>query len=907
MEIEDSVFQILRTKLHRPSVPRDYLHRPRLIERLSQNIDRSLTVVSAPAGYGKSTLLSSWVNGYGILNAWLSLDESDNDTAQFLTYFIAAVGTIFPRAMAKSSALLDTAATPQIPMVADRLVADLDQIGEPFVLVLDDYHLIHNDDIHKLLTALIKAPGGSMHLAVASRKDPPIPLAAYRGKGWVTEIRANDLRFSTAEAAAFVEKCVGRPVKESALAALGNKTEGWVTALRLAALTVRNSPDLEHTVSVLPEDNKYVTDYIVHEIISKQPPKIQEFLIRTSLLERFCAPLCDALCIPGKERDVCEIGGSAFIHWLIEVNLFIIPLDAHNRWFRYHHLFQQLLRRQLRNKLTEREIGEIHQRAGDWFMEQELMDEALHHRLEQGDTTGAGRLVADSRHEMMNQERWHRLNQWMHKLPRAVVENDIDLLLTKGWLYENRLRYAELVGVVERIDSLTGAMGQESEEESQTLGEYHALKAAACYLSGDGPSTVTHARKGIDRIPDNHSSELAFALIVLAFGRQMEGDGIQGRELLTRALSQAGRHVRTYHARLLFGLCFLDWLEADMHGIRQTAEQVILFGRDHDLLESLSFGHYFMGLALYHLDELPAAEPHLQQAVKKGKLTNINTFAHASYLLALVHQAMGKPETAREIAKAVTAFALANHNIVMLQDAKAFQAELALRQGRLPAAAHWAKTYDPFPLNPVLRFYTPPLTLLKICIAQGSPASRDQAMALCRRLNEYYSATHNNRILVEILVLEALLHQNMHQFQKARAPLQQAVRLCRAGGNRRSFIDLGKPMADLLVQIYPAGEKDPFIASIFEAVRENANFKESPFQPNDHPGRSEPAWMKTPLSAREMEVLHLLSKHLRDKEIAAKLHISPATVRRHCTNIYRKLDVNSRSKAVERALALGLV
>jgi LuxR family maltose regulon positive regulatory protein len=399
---------------------------------------------------------------------------------------------------------------------------------------------------------------------------------------------------------------------------------------------------------------------------------------------------------------------------------------------------------------------------------------------------------------------------------------------------------------------------------------------------------------------------MAFALIVFALGLQMTGEGSHGREVLLDALSEASSHSRTYHARMLFGLCFIDWLEADMHGVRQTAEQVILYGQEHELLESLSFGHYFMGLALYHLDDPARAESHLQLAVQKGQLTNINTYAHSSYLLALTHQVLARSKAAREAAEAVTAYALKHHNTLLVQDAKAFQAELAVRQNRLPTAVHWAKHYDPFPLNPALRYYQPPLTLLKTRIAQNTPESLQQAEGLIERLTKYYSSTHNSRILVELLILQALLCQSLKQRDKALTALQDAINLSRHGGYRRSFIDMGQTLEDLLAEIDRDHPGDFFVNSIRKAIgKSQAEAKAA--RPAALPVRPSSVHLAEPLSPREVEVLRLLAENLRDKEIAAKLFISPATVKRHCANLYGKLEVKGRREAVERARALGML
>ena len=410
---------LIQTKLHRPPMATDHLHRKHLLDRLDHHRQRPLTLVSAPAGYAKRTLVSCWLETCDLPCAWVSLDKNDNDLMQFLSYLVAAVQTIFSDACRKTRSILKAAETPPLPILIGNFINELDRIDKAFILVLDDYHLIREGAVHDLLNELLKYPPDPMHLVLATRRDPPLPLHTLRARSRVTEIRVQDLRFSPVETAAFLQQILKTPVDEATAAMLEERTEGWVTGLRLAALSLRHRSDLGRVLADLPADNRYVMDYIVGEVIAQQSPEVQKFLLTTSALDRFCAPLCDAVCPPG----TCVITGREFLKSLEQSNLFVIPLDEQHRWFRYHHLFRRLLQRLLKRKTSPDDIAALHKKAGTWFAEKGLLDEAFRHMLSSGDIPAAARLVAQHRHELMNREQWHLLDRFLHQLPTDSIES----------------------------------------------------------------------------------------------------------------------------------------------------------------------------------------------------------------------------------------------------------------------------------------------------------------------------------------------------------------------------------------------------------------------------------------------------------------------------------------------------
>jgi LuxR family maltose regulon positive regulatory protein len=429
---------IIRSKIHRPPIGLDFIRRPRLLERLEKYRQRPLTLVTAPAGYGKSVLISNWLEGCDCPSAWVSLDKNDNDLSLFLSYFLSAIQSIFPDAGRKTLALVNAPSLPSMSAVAGSFLNELELIEQPFIVVLDDYQHIHNESLNDLLIRLLSHPPQSMHLVMIGRRDPALPIFALRAKGQVTEIRTQELRFTKSETAEYLEQFAGLQIDPSTASALEEKTEGWVTGLRLAALSMRHRGNLDPSLLEPAVDAQYVMEYLFNEVFSQQPPEFSQYLLGTAILDRFCGPLCEAVCAPGAEPFTCEMSGWEFVAWLKRENLFLISLDAENRWVRYHHLFRKLLVNQLNRRCSAEEIKALHAQASAWFFENDLIEEALQHALAAGDAETAGSLVVRAGHQMMNNEQWPRLERCLHMLPRGHVKRDPALLVLEGWLHHVR-------------------------------------------------------------------------------------------------------------------------------------------------------------------------------------------------------------------------------------------------------------------------------------------------------------------------------------------------------------------------------------------------------------------------------------------------------------------------------------
>ena len=423
---------LLNTKLHRSRVAADLVYRPRLKELLNNGLDRPLILVSAPAGFGKSTLLSDWLETCELPHGWISLDEADNDLGLFLAYFLAAVQSIFPDALAQTHAFLSSINLPAAAVIAGSLSNELDKLGNDFILVLDDYHVIREQSIHELLSLLLQHPPKGLHLVIATRHDPPLPLGMLRARAQIAEVRGQDLRFSLPEVARFVQQALGAPLVDEAVAVLAEKTEGWAAGLRLAMLSLRRSGDVDSHLAGLHAENRYVIDYLLSEVLSHVPPDVENFLLKTSILEQ----MCNSLCREVVGADDAEHEPQSYLAWLEQASMFTIAMDSRGEWYRYHHLFRELLLDQLTRQATPDEITRLHNRASGWFARHGHLEEALRHALHGRDIPAAVRLLAERRHGLMDSEQWQFLERCYRMFPAEAVADYPDLLLTGAWLVE---------------------------------------------------------------------------------------------------------------------------------------------------------------------------------------------------------------------------------------------------------------------------------------------------------------------------------------------------------------------------------------------------------------------------------------------------------------------------------------
>jgi LuxR family maltose regulon positive regulatory protein len=915
MTADTADLQLVRTKLNRPRLASDLVPRPRLLERLNQPGHRLLTLVSAPAGCGKTTLVSAWLDTWDGPSAWLSLDERDSDLTAFLSYFIASIRTIFPQAGPESASLLRAASLPPVPVIGNSLINDLSRVDQPFILVLDDYHSIHEPSVHELLTELLRHPPEGLHLALVTRRDPPLPLARIRARGLVTEIRTLDLRFTTSEVQALLQQWTGTRAGEATVSLLSKKTEGWITGLRLALLSLRHPGDLDDLVSKLQGSSNYVTDYLVSEVLSRLPLALQDLLVKSSILDRFCGPLCDALQQasdmgpPFRATGAPGQGGRAYLERLAKEHLFVVPLDDQGEWYRCHHLFQQFLLHQLRRQLAADQITALHVRAADWFAQNGLIEDALHHALAAGDVARAIRWVAEYRHTLMNRDDWQRLTRWVRLFPRAVVEAEPELLIAEAWTKQVQWQVPEMAARLARIETLLAEAPASLAETHPLQSETNALRAAGLAFSAATEDSLSYLEGILSTIPRQHYYVRGYASMLLGCAYQMNGDLGAAVALASEGLQEIPISD-IFQTRLLGMLSMVYWMDADLENLLLTATRCLAISRQADAVLSMTASHHYLGCVHYHRNNLDAAASAFAAAVDRPYLTHALTLAYCGVGLASTYQAQGQPDRAWEAADSIVVHMRETQNALLLPAVQAFQAELAARQGRLEEASRWVEQVGSA-LRPsgLPGFFGPQLALPKILLAQNTAKSRQQAAEYLPKLRAFLESIHNTRFLIETLALQALLYEAEGNRPNALDALAQAIIPAQPGGFIRLFVDLGPQLEPLLVQLAQDGVTPAYIAQILDAFPVPAPPEGDlslAVMPQLTQRRSHPELVET-LTNREMDVLLLLAERLTNKEIAQRLGISSETVKRHASSLYQKLDVHNRRQAAARARALGLL
>lgn len=894
---------LLQTKLQRPRVTADLVDRPRLTQALNDGLDRPLILVAAPAGFGKSTLVSAWLETCDLPHAWLALDEADNDLGVFLAYFVRAMQTIVPDALPETQALLAGISLPVVSVVAKNLLNELDGLGRNFILALDDYHLIREQPIHELLSLLLQHPPQGMHLVIVTRLGPPLSLGVLRARHQLAEIRGQDLRFSRAEIAAFVERALKVPLTDEALAMLTEKTEGWAAGLRFAILALRHVGDIDRHLAGLYAENPYVIDYLMQEVLSQVSPAMMRFLLKTSILDQMCVSLCHALIGP----DDPECQPQEFLAWLEQAAMFTVALDARGEWYRYHHLFQELLRRRLAREANDDQVAALHVRASVWYANQGSLEEALQHAVQGKDMATAARLVAEQRHALMNSEQWQLLERLLRMFPADVIAREPDLLLLQAGIASTKAGDATVAArLLDQIENLLAQAQVRPEHAVHLRGEIDALRSMiACAAANDFASAVDFARRSLDATPRTWYFVRSVAYIYLAVALQASGQLEEAYAALAEGEPEDMAPSGAVYCRIAGARGFVEWMAGDLPALAQGAAQLQAVAETHRRHETLAWAHYLSSVAAYERNDLAGAEAHVN-ALDRLRFTAVPmAYLQSVFIDALIHQARGQPNQARQQLDGAFAFLQETTNQALIPLTQAFQADLAVRQGDLGAARHWATTIGPFlPLSLMPYFYAPQLTLPKILLAQSTAASLAQATEVLARLHAFVTANHNTRFTIEILALQALLHDTQGDEQAALARLQQAVSLAEPGGFIRLFVDLGPRLANLLGRLRQVGPSSPYINRILRAFSDS-----TPAAPRPQPAVSprEHLELVEPLTDRELEILALLAQRLTAKEIAQALVISPMTVKRHASNIYGKLQVNGRREAVAKATRLGLL
>jgi len=905
--MSDLPVPIIQSKLYPPPMAADAVIRERLLS-LAQTVERvPLTLVSAPAGYGKSTLVSQWVQTLEQKSAWLSLDAEDSDIRQFLSYVVAALRGTSPDCCPGIAELLRSQILPDVKTLAASFCNEIELHGRPVVLVLDDFHKISPSDIDEFLEVVLRHPPRDLHLVLVTRRNPSLSLPPMRARGVLLEIRMQQLAFREDETQAFIRDDPGANISDDEIALLQDRTEGWPAALRLTSLALAESDSAADIVSRLPTGSRAIQQYLLAEVLARQPDSVRARLMHVAFLDRFCAGLCDAV----MPEPTPEISSESFLDHVNRANLFSIALDDSGHWHRFHHLFQSMLQEKASTDLGQEAVRAIHLRASGWFETHGLLAEAIRHALSAGLPDRAADVVGRHRNTIMNHELWHQLARWLRLLPPELVASRPDLQLLKARLLRTTGEHAELVQALDVAESLieTSELGDRIKRE--LYGSLASMRCYQFYAQFDGESAARAARQALDLLPADDLAERGYAMILLSVALQMTGDLKTAKETVYSEMtgpSAQRAEGATYVTRLLVALCFVHWMDADLQQLDLVARNADELCRRADLWEALSVVSHFKSAVHYHQNRLSAVDDELRDLLRKKAIPNPEFCAQNLAILAVTQQALGNLDDARKSSDSLHELAFKTQSPYLIELAGALTAELAMRQGRMAEALKWADQYDPEPLVPMYAFFQPAMCLARVLVKEGSDASLCRAQCLLSRLESHLGRIHNKRFLIETLALRAMLSDKTGDAALGREQLDRAVSLAQPAGFIRLFIDLGPDLAPLLNRLELKGEKLEYVGRILAAFRTVGPRAEPP-DANTASGvvATNMPRLAEPLSRREREVLELLAGRLTNGEIGERLFISTNTVKRHVHSIFEKLNVKGRREAVTKAVGLGLI
>jgi LuxR family maltose regulon positive regulatory protein len=897
---------ILQTKIHPPPISPDTLVRDRLTELLDAGRQRPLTLVSAPAGYGKSTLISRWLQSRSEPCAWLSLDDSDSDLRVFASYLVASVRTAVPEACSETLALLDGSAQLPVGELANCLVNELDAIDTGFNLALDDYHRIAEPSVHELLTLLLRHPPRPLHVLMATRRDPPLPLAGMLAKGHVTEVRLKDLEFNESETKALLEQVGGLPVAERTVATVQKQLEGWVAGLQLVLLNLRHQEDPDDFLSKLHGGTLRLQAYLLGEVLTRQSPALQNWLEMTSILDRFCAPLCEALCRPGQEAGASDLDGETFISALLDSNLFCIRLDERGEWCRYHHLFQQLLKDRLERTRDVREILALHSRASAWFERQSLIEEAIRHALAAEDVVQAAEVVEARRNDEFNSDRWYVVERWLSILPSEIKTGRPKLLLTEARIENYRHRLVRLPTILEQVESLAG----DQTLDAEVSGEIAFFRGLLDYWNGSAESSQRFLETAVAQLSGTRNPVGVEAELYLGLARCMAGNKELGIRELRDGIARFDSSNSYHLSRLIASLIFVHLVCGDLQRARVETQRLQQVVKKFRMRNTEAWSSYLWAYTHLQAGELVAAAESFDQAVALRYVLEPRAAVDALAGLALTQQFLRLEEGAADTARRLKEFAQDLHESHYLSVASSCQARLCLLREDLQGAVEWARstTEAPAPSELFMFLEAPSITQARVLIAAGSERSLREGTKLLQEIRDLSEACRFACQTIEVAVLQALALDRQGHADEALEVLEEAVVLAEPGGWIRPFVELGSPMADLLRGLLKRGVAVDHVRQILAAFRDGGRAVTLDL-PREHrvSPSSSPHDLVEPLTNREEEILELLAERLSDKEIAGRLFVAPATVNTHLKHIYEKLYVSNRREAVARASDLGIL
>jgi LuxR family maltose regulon positive regulatory protein len=901
---------VLPTKLHRPPLMDWVVPRRELVDLLAAGAERRLTLISGPAGFGKSTLVVLWLEEDSRPAAWLSLDELDNDLTIFVTYLISAVRETSPDFGRQTEAFLVSGVVAKPNRLADFMLADLAALSGPLHLVIDDYHVISALDIHAFLGRVIEHLPAGVRLTLISRFDPPLPLARLRVRRQMTEIRGVQLQFRTPEAAQLLQTTVGSALAPENVALLEERTEGWPAALYLAALSLRDHPDPVRFFDEFGRNShQVVMDYLLSEVLMELSPEQRRFLLYTSILDRFCAPLCAAVMDQDASRGAGAPGAtSPAFQITVQANLFLIALDNIASWFRYHHLFRHFLEHRLHQTESPETIAALHLRASRWFEEEGLFGEAIEHAVKAGEDLRAVQLIERACYQALAQDDWMAMERWLTLTPTGASKRPA-ILVARAFVAHYHFRTPAVYALTGEAESALeqDSGGYSPEQLSILFGLIAALRSNPANAALTVEELFANASHALELLPAELEGPRSHAELYCFMAQNRLGGAMAVAEEIEHLhQARAGMPVDVRSCRLLLALGDAYYHLADLPAMERTARALIHAGEEAGRPLFEGWGRFGLGWVHYQRNDLTAAMEQFNMVSAQRDLCHSRTVLDSLSGLALALSAAGRQDEAATVVENLRAY-IEEHDLVQM---RVFADALAIQIWPEQAVhAHLGAFMQNVESQVVVGLVVlPVLAALRGYLAAGDTDSLDRAAAVLRTCGAIADRSGTVRRQVEIGALTARFHWMQENSTAALDSLRECVLLAATGGALRLVADVGPVLDPLLHALQDEGVAPAYVAELRSILSATHG------QSSDLPvqvGKPVPIHLSSPpeidLTNREMEVLLLLADRLTNKEIAQRLTVSPRTVQKHTISLYQKLDAKNRRHAVLRAREIGVL
>jgi LuxR family maltose regulon positive regulatory protein len=881
------VEQLLTTKIYIPKTRPDLVSRPRLLKQLNDGLHCKLTLVSAPAGFGKTTLVSEWVTNCKRPVAWLSLDREDSHPRRFLGYLVTALQTISAEVGGGILGALQSQQSAPTESTLTILLNEIAAIPDDFIFILDDYHVLDAKPVDDLITFLLEHLPPQMHLVITTREDPNLPLARLRARGQLAELRVKDLRFTLSEAAGFINQVIGLDLSEENIAALETRTEGWIAGLQLAAISMRGHKDISNFIESFTGSHHFVLDYLVEEVLLQQSESVQTFLLCTSILERLCGPLCDALLLDP------SVPGQKTLEYIEQANLFLVPLDNERRWYRYHQLFADLLRQRLQlgfvpsmgKKVTE--VAELHLRASQWYEDNGLDVEAFEHAAAANDFERAERLMEGKGVPLQYRGAMTPVVNWLESLSAEVMDARPSLWVA----FASALTMVgKPVDGIEAILRSAEAALQNAEPDDKTrdlIGQVAAIRAMLAIPQNQVDTIIAQSRRALEYLYPENLSVRTTATWTLGYAYQLQGDRPAAILAHTEALScskASGNIMISIAAATSLGQ--IQESENQLYLAAEYYRKVLQLAGDPPLPAACE-AHLGLARICYEWNDLDAAKELVEQSLQLAqKMENVDTPADCELLFARLKLAQEDIDGAEEKVARAKQVVGQNKFAHLMPDVAATQVLVSLHQGDLTKAVELAERHKL------------PISQARARLAQGDTSA---ALAV---LDSYRRQVDSKELADEqlkVMILQAVAFHALGEDDRAIELLVETLALVEPGGFIRSFVDEGAQMADLLSKVAIKRGMSKYISKLLAA-----------FESEDEKGwgksfQSTTQSLIEPLSQRELEILQLVALGLSNREISERLFLALNTIKGHNRRIFNKLQVQRRTEAIARARELDLL